>query len=84
MVKNACDAILGLMLMKNNNVVFVAILATFLASKPLLGENFVEKAQKFLRRQKFRPKFLRGGHSIILFYQKSFMEPTDITTYDVK
>ncbi len=38
MVKNACDAILGPMLPKNNNVVFVAIFSIISASKPFFGE----------------------------------------------
>ena len=38
MVKNACDAILGQMLPKNNNVVFVAIFPIISASKPFFGE----------------------------------------------
>ena len=42
MVKNACDAILGQMLPKNNNVVFVAIFTMISASKPFFGKKKTE------------------------------------------
>ena len=60
MVKNACDAILGPMLPKNNNVVFVAIFSIISASKPFFGEKKLKTHRNFWGGRNFDRNFCGG------------------------
>ena len=52
--------------------------------KSIFCEKKTWNTQKLEGAQKLLPRFLRGGHSIILYYQKKYWKATHIMTCDVE
>ena len=52
--------------------------------KSIFAKKNTGKSHKLEGAQKLLPKFLRGGHSIILYYQKKYWKATHIMTCDVE